>query len=239
MTGPTWPAPPLPGQPVEVPLRAPATLLSALDYLGDSQYVALHQDRGVCIVDDGVHVEDGDPHGWHLFRNHILVRRLLDGYHLGSDQDTAQQRLVVDRLTGRLTVALPDDATRLLNSQPRTRDALTGDMSPGDAARYLDIAAEVAQARVDGTLDTHSWMAYARELRLAQRAMVQDLDVDFGGRLLAQIRGIATTIDEATRQPNPRPSLGSQWTDLDRNLRDDGPTGPDQVDPPGPEPDIS
>ncbi|MGI5243196.1 hypothetical protein [Dactylosporangium sp. CA-139066] len=226
--------------PVEVPLQAPATLLRALGYPGDSQYVALYQDRGVCIVDDGVSTEDADPYGWHLFRNHILVRRLLDGYHLGGDHDTAQHRLVVDRLTGRLTIALPEDAAELLASQPRTRDALTGDMSPGDAARYLDVAAEVAQARIDGALTNDTWMQYARELRTAQRTMLDDLDVDFGGRLLAQIRDIATTIGDATRRPDPpRPSRGSAWNDLDRKPRDHGPADPHQPDPPGPEPDLS
>lgn len=239
MTDLVWPAAPQPGQPVEIPLQAPATLLRALDYPGDSQYVALYQDRLVCMIDDGVQAEEAEPHGWHLFRNHPLVRRLLDGYHLGNDDETAQHRLVVDRLTGRITIAVPEDADRLLASQPRTRDALIGDMNPGDAARYLDVAAEVAQARVDGALDT--WMEYARDLRIAQRTLVNDLDVDFGDRLLAQIRGLASTVRDATRQPHPpQRSLGSRWTDLDHNTpRDTGPAGPDQADPPGPEPDFS
>ncbi|MEV0132641.1 hypothetical protein AB0H83_29795 [Dactylosporangium sp. NPDC050688] len=238
MSAPVWPAQPMPGHPVEVPLQAPPTLMRALDYLGDSQYVALYQDRSLCMIDDGVTTDDADPHGWHLFRNHTLVRRLLNGYHLGSEHEPAQHRLVVDRLTGRLTIALPEDAEQLLASQPRTRDALTGDMSPGDAARYLDAAAEVAQARVDAALDT--WLEYARDLRMAQRSMVGDLDVDFGGRLAAQIRGLAATIRDATKQPKPPgPSLESRWTDLNQNPRQTGPAGPDQADPPGPEPDLS
>ncbi|MGI5185528.1 hypothetical protein ACQEVZ_55725 [Dactylosporangium sp. CA-152071] len=248
MTRPVWPAPPSPGQPVELPLRAPDTLLAALDYPGDSQYVALSVARGVCLIDDGVTVEDAEPDGWQLFRSHPLVRGLLDGYRLGNDTDAALHRLVVDRLTGRLAIALPDDAARLLASQPRTREALTGDMSPADAARYLDIAAEVAQDRFDAALTTDSWLQYARQLRTAQHAMMDDLNLYLGGRLLDQIRGIATTINDATRRTDP-PTADpkSRWNDVDRDKRRPGPgelhppdlqSGPHPPDQPGPELDL-
>ncbi|MET7391876.1 hypothetical protein ABZS66_00045 [Dactylosporangium sp. NPDC005572] len=181
-----------------------------MNYLGDSQFVALYQNRSAGVVNDGVITEDADAYGWRLFRGHALVRQLLRGYHLGTDQELAQHWLVVDQLTGRLTATLPDDANALLASQPRTREALIGDMSPHDATRYLEVLAEVTEASSD------SWMDYARALRIAQRTMLHDLDVELGERLLRQIRGLGTSISDATRRPERgQPADRPRWSDLD------------------------
>ncbi|WP_432983261.1 hypothetical protein [Dactylosporangium sp. CA-233914] len=202
-------------------MRTPPSLLRALDYPGDAQFVALYQDGRVGRATDGVDAVDAEPYGWQLFRDHAMTQRLIAPYDIGDRGGGAQHWLVVDRGSGKIAVMRPDDAAQLLNAQPRTRDAQLDGLNPEERAIYLDAVQRRAIARPDTDAGWFgAWMEYARPLAGAQRELVRDLNGQAGRSLLHRIHGLNASVHQTV----------SDLTDPERSEPADRPSRPLQPD---------
>ncbi len=199
MAPPQWPAQPLPGYMVTLPLHAPPTLLSAVGYRGEAQYVALswtpYGDE--LVIYDGTTqvVGGGNTHAWVAFLDHHLTRAILRGYDLGSSESEARHWLVVDRQSMRMSIALPTDATTLLRSQPSTLHMLTDGMSDEQIIALIN--------RITPGPPTAQELLHAmRQAQAAQAQMIQWLDQRY--------REVLATRHEATDAQHRAAGLSDQ-----------------------------
>ena len=127
-----WPAVPVPGELVRLPLPCPPQLIELSGYSGGGRLVALWwspvgDELTIC---DGTLTETGRWRGWLCFCQHPLASLFLEPYRLGTSDEEGEHRLLVDRYLGTLDVGLARDVEQLLATQPSELHALSADLSP-------------------------------------------------------------------------------------------------------------
>lgn len=135
---PRWPAPPVPGALVQIPLPLPDTLLAAIGYEGGARYVALRWSGGSggdVLWSDGTVTTTGWWPPWRLLvREHVLGRAMFDAYELGDLHDDpgvpATHWLLADTWHHTLHVGLARDVQQLLATQPSTTSAVVAEIGP-------------------------------------------------------------------------------------------------------------
>ena len=135
---PQWPALPVPGALVQIPLPLPDMLLGAVGYDGDARYVALRWSGGgggdVLLTDGPVTTTGWWPPWRLLVREHPLGRVMFDSYDLGDLQDDpgilAPHWLLADRWEHTLHVGLARDVQQFLATQPSTAHAVVDAIGP-------------------------------------------------------------------------------------------------------------
>jgi hypothetical protein len=143
MSAREWPAVPMPGRTVRLPLGCPAQLVELSGYDGAGRLVAMWWTPlgDELMFSDGTITATGHYRGWLAFCAHPLTRLFLNPYELGSSEHEAEHWLLVDRHLATLDIGL-SHAT-----QPSELHALTAELSPGEAAALLQQALEGHAAR--------------------------------------------------------------------------------------------
>ena len=173
-----WPALPVPGELVRLPLPCPPQLVELSGYSGSSRLVALWWSPLVdeLMMSDGTLIETGRWRGWLCFCGHPLARLFLEPYRLGDSDDEGEHRLLVDRDLGTLEVGLARDVEQLLATQPSELYALTADLS-ADATeallrRLFDMQAERERAKSQRQMPAELRAFWQREHELVEQLTV-------------------------------------------------------------------
>ena len=194
-----WPALPIAGELVRLPLPCPPQLIELSRYSGGARLIALWWSPvgDELMICDGTLTETGRWRGWLCFCKHPLARLFLEPYRLGDSEDEGEHRLLVDRYLGTLDVGLARDVEQLLATQPSELHALTADLSTADTEallqRLLDVQGERERAQSP------------QQMRAELRALCQRED-----ELLDEL---AALLDDAQRAlcealPPPGPDAG-------------------------------
>ncbi len=208
------PAGPRPGHLVVLPLKSPPTLLEAVGYHGEAQYVALYWTPygDELMLYDGVVSRDGNWQAWLTFTDHRLTRAVLAGYQLGSSEAEAEHWLVVDRATGQMSVGLPDDVTRLLRSQPNMLHLLTDDMTSDEVSALFNHVDATRAALRPTTEQVLSLMSQARAAEAAMTAWLDEVlqQVMQVQRTAERVNELARDIHGPAGQPAPEQATGPE-----------------------------
>ena len=138
-SGPSqWPALPVAGELVRIPLPLPGMLLSAIGYDGGARYVALRWaggSGGDVLWTDGTVTTTGWWPPWRLLvREHVLGRAMFDSFDLGDLHEdpgvAAAHWLLADTWERTLHVGLARDVQQLLATQPSTTSAVVVEIGP-------------------------------------------------------------------------------------------------------------
>jgi hypothetical protein len=164
-----WPALPVPGDLVRLPLPCPPQLIELSGYTGAGRLVPLwwspYGDE--LMISDGTLTETGRCRGWLCFCGHPLACLFLEPYRLGDADDEGEHRLLVDRYLGTLEVGLARDVEQLLATQPSELSALTAHLSPAETEallqRLLDVQSERERAKGPRQLDAEARAVWQRE----------------------------------------------------------------------------
>ena len=117
----SWPELPRPGQPIELPVRAPPTLIAALGVrVSGLGWIALQHDPAgdSCVwCDDGATFHSGDAAVWETFSASRVMGPLLAPYDLGEPGRRGEHWLLCEPLFARLRVGMSDDVMALLRDQ--------------------------------------------------------------------------------------------------------------------------
>jgi hypothetical protein len=117
----SWPDLPGPGQPTELPVRAPPTLTAALGVpAGSLRWIALQHDpagEGCVWCDDAETFHSADAAVWQTFTASRVMGPLLAPYDLGEPGRRGEHWLLCDPLLNRLRVGMSDDVMALLRDQ--------------------------------------------------------------------------------------------------------------------------
>jgi len=186
-----WPALPIPGEFVRLPLPCPPQLIELSGYTGGARLIALWWSPfgDELMICDGTLTETGRWRGWLCFCQHPLARLFVEPYRLGDSDDEGGHRLLVDRYLGTLDVGLARDVEQLLATQPSELRALTADLSAGATEallrRLLDVQGERERAKRPQQLHAELRVGWQREDELlegltallddAQRALCEAL----------------------------------------------------------------
>ena len=135
---PQWPALPVAGELVQIPLPLPDMLLGAVGYDGGARYVALRWSGGSggdVLWTDGAMTTTGWWPPWRLLvREHVLGRAMFDSYDLGDLHEDpgvpAAHWLLADTWEHTLHVGLARDVQQLLATQPSTTSAVADAIGP-------------------------------------------------------------------------------------------------------------
>ncbi|HEV7805423.1 MAG TPA: hypothetical protein VGO80_06380 [Solirubrobacteraceae bacterium] len=148
---PQWPALPVAGELVQIPLPLPDMLLSAVGYDGGARYVALRWSGGSggdVLWTDGAMTTTGWWPPWRLLiREHVLGRAMFASYDLGDLHEDpgapAPHWLLADRWEHTLHVGLARDVQQFLATQPSTTSAVADAVGP---ERLLELLQQQMQA---------------------------------------------------------------------------------------------
>jgi hypothetical protein len=169
-----WPALPIPGEFVRLPLPCPPQLIELSGYTGGARLIALWWSPfgDELMICDGTLTETGRWRGWLCFCQHPLARLFVEPYRLGDSDDEGGHRLLVDRYLGTLDVGLARDVEQLLATQPSELRALTADLSAGATEallrRLLDVQGERERAKRPQQLHAELRVGWQREDELLE-----------------------------------------------------------------------
>jgi hypothetical protein len=117
----SWPELPGPGQPIELPVRAPPTLIAALGVrVSGLGWIALQHDpagEGCVWCDDGETFHSADAAVWQTFTASRVMGPLLAPYDLGEPGRRGEHWLLCEPLFAHLRVGMSDDVMALLRHQ--------------------------------------------------------------------------------------------------------------------------